>query len=106
MRIARAPEERAARLAEAVERADEGEVAERFLLQPDALREVIEAAERPALALADDRVGLRGPEALHLREPEPHVVDPAGAMARDGLRDVGDIRRDRRGARLHDRLLG
>src|SRR5258706_10779741 len=101
MRIAGAPEQRAARLAEAVERADEGEVAQRLFLQSDALGEVIEAAERPAFALADDRVGLRGPEALHLREPEPYVVDPAGAMARDRDRPVDDqiIRGDRRTVR-------
>src|SRR5260221_14255947 len=106
MSIAGAPEQRAARLDEAVERADEGEVAERLFLQSDAPGEVIEAAERPALALADDRVRFGGPEALHFREPEPHVVDPAGAMARDRLRGVGDVRRDRRGALFDDGLLG
>ena len=44
MRIARAPQELAARLAERVERAEQREVAQRLLLEPDALRELVEAS--------------------------------------------------------------
>src|SRR5260221_12369082 len=91
MRIAGAPEQRAARLAEAVERADEGEVAERLFLQPDALGEVIEAAERPAFALADDRVGLTFAEAVDTRQAEPNVMGTTRPMLRDGDGSVDDF---------------
>src|SRR5205085_5452672 len=88
VRVARPPEERAARFAETVEPADEGEIAQRFLLQSDAAGEVVEAPERAALALAHDRLGLGLTEPLHLREAEPHVLHAAGAMRGHGLRGV------------------
>ena len=49
MRIARAPQQLAARLAERVERAEQREVAQRLLLEPDAPREFVEVGERVRL---------------------------------------------------------
>jgi len=89
--IARAPEERAALLAQSIERADEREVAEGLLLQSDPPREVVERPERPALALTDDRVRLRFAEPLHLNESEPDVMGAARAMSRDGVRSIDHV---------------
>ena len=44
MRIARAPQQLAARFAERVERAEQREVAQRLLFKTDAPRELVEAA--------------------------------------------------------------
>src|SRR2546427_434360 len=75
MRIARAPEKRAARLAEAIERADEREVPQRLLLEAGACCEVVETLERTAApALLDDRLRLRIAESLHALEAKPDVV--------------------------------
>src|SRR5207249_9865477 len=95
MRIARAPEERAARLAEAIERADEREIPQRFLLEAGACCEIVETPERSAApALLDDRLRLRIAESLHALEPEPHVVNATCPMGRDRPRCV-DWRRRR-----------
>ena len=84
MRIARAPEERASRLAERVERADEREIAQCLLLQTHASRELVEIPERAAVfALGDDRLRLGVAERLHRCEPKSHVVNAALAMRGD-----------------------
>src|SRR6185503_16645161 len=88
MRVARAPEERAARLAEGIEAADEREIAERLFLQRNAAGELVERAVRAVRALRDDGLRLGLAEPLHRGEPEPHVVHAARAVARDGLREV------------------
>src|SRR5439155_5951242 len=94
MRIARAPEERAARLAEAIERADEREIPQRFLLEAGACCEIVETPERSAApALLDDRLRLRIAESLHALEPEPHVVNATCPMGRDRPRCVDWMRR-------------
>src|SRR2546428_13422467 len=117
MRIARAPEERAARLAEAIERADEREVPQRLLLEAGACCEIVETLERSAApALLDDRLRLRLAESLHALEPEPHVMNAACPMRRDRARAVDGMRRrccrrrrrrrGRRGARGASRRSG
>src|SRR2546425_10693047 len=109
MRIARAPEERAARLAEEIERADEREVPQRFLLEAGACCEIVETLERSAApALLDDRLRLRLAESLHALEPEPHVVNATCPMRRDHPRCVDRMRRqqDGRGARGVSRRSG
>ena len=91
MRVARAPQERAARLAERIERADERKVAQRFLFDADAAREFIERAIRPVGALGDDGLRLRLAERCHRGEPQPHVVRATDAMPRDRLREVSEV---------------
>src|SRR3989442_1206408 len=92
MGVARAPEQRAAGLAEAIERADEREVAERLLFQTHARGELVEAAIGPVpLALGDDRLGLLLAETLHLLEANSDVVDAARALRRDRLGLVGHV---------------
>src|SRR5947199_10871458 len=91
MRVARAPQERAARLAERIERADERKVAQRFLFDADAAREFIERAIRPVGALGDDGLRLRLAERFHRGEPQPNVVRATDAMARDRLREVSEV---------------
>ena len=81
MCVTRAPEQRAARLAEGVERPNEREVAERLLFESNTRGELVEAAIGPvALALGDDRLGLIFAEALHLLEADADVVAAAAAL--------------------------
>src|SRR5260370_36592165 len=103
MRIAGPPEERPARLAEDVERAHEGEVAQGLLLEADASRELVERRERAVRAFGDDRLRLGLPQRLHRREPETHVVHAAGAVAGDRLREVRQLLRLRVLTRRLDR---
>ena len=91
MRVARTPEQRPARLAEAIEGAHEREVAERLLLQSHTPGEVIERAERSALSLPNDRVRLSRPKFLDRHESEPDVMDAACAMTRDGVRSIDNL---------------
>ena len=81
MRIPGAPEERAPGLAKRVERPDEREIPERFFLQANACRELIEGLERPAeLTLAHDSLGLLFAEPFDRAEANAHVMVATFAM--------------------------
>src|SRR2546430_13257764 len=89
MRVARAPEERAAWLPERVERTHEREIPEGLLLQANACRELIKRLEWPAaLALLDNCLSFLLAQSFDGREADPHVVIPTFAMCGDRPRRV------------------
>src|SRR2546430_3660025 len=107
MRVACAPEQRAPRLAERVERPDQREIAEWLFLQTHARCELVEPAIRAVrLALRDDGRGLVVAEPFHFVEPDADVVHPAGALRGDRLRAVGNVPLDADGALLDNSLRG
>src|SRR5437879_4763390 len=97
MRVARAPQQRAARLAERVEGTDEREIPQRLLFETGAAGELVERAIRTVRALGNDRRGFSVAKRLHGREPEPDVVNAARAMASDRF---GKVDRTRTGGLL------
>src|SRR5438105_12423534 len=99
MCVARAPEERAPRLAKRVERPDEREIPEGLLLQANACRELIERLELPAeFSLAHDSLGLVLAEPFDRAEANANVVVATFAMRSDRSRAV-DWMTDGRGWR-------
>src|SRR6267143_2213794 len=89
MRIARAPEQLATRLAERVERAEQREIAQSLLLETDTTREFVEAVERAAaVALGDDALRLGGTESFDTLETETDVMRAALAMGGDRVGEV------------------
>src|SRR6267142_1940441 len=107
MRVACAPEQRAARLAKRVERPDKRESAEWLLLQTHARGELVEPAKRAVrLALRDDGLRLGVAEPFDFVEPDTDIVDPAGALRGDRLRAVDDVPLDACRALLDDSLRG
>src|SRR5688572_8272143 len=94
MRIARAPQQLATRLAERVERAEQRKVAQRLLFKTDAPRELVEAGERAVhLTFMDDPLGLGLAQPLHRLETEPHVVNSTRPAARDRVGAVDRMQR-------------
>src|SRR5882672_5873598 len=107
MRVACAPEQRAAWLAKRVERPDEREIAEWLFLQTHTRCELVEPAIRAVrLALRDDGLRLGVAEPFHFVEPDTDIVDPAGALRGDRLRAVGDVLLDTGRAFLDDSFRG
>src|SRR6266702_4884023 len=107
MRIARTPQQLAARLAERVERAEQREIAQRLLFEANATRELVKARERTVpCALGDDALRFGLPKTLHRFESQPHVVRATGATPRDRVGAVDGMQRIT-GVRafFNDRLL-
>src|SRR5438094_3696624 len=93
MCVARAPEERAPRLPERVERTHEREIPEGLLLQANACRELIERLECPAaLALLDNRLSFLLAQSFDGSEADPHVVRTAFPMRGDSARRIHWVR--------------
>src|SRR5438093_13272196 len=107
MRMAGAPQQLAARLAECVERTEQCEIAQRLLFEADATRELVKARERTVpRALGDDALCFGLPETFHRFESQSHVVNATRSTTRDGVGAVDGMQRIT-GVRalLNDRLL-
>src|SRR5690349_2373387 len=92
MRVARAPEKGAPRLAERIEGPDEREIPEGLLLQANACRELIERLERPAeFTLAHDSRSLLIAEPFDGAETNADVMFATFAMRSDGPRAVNGM---------------